>query len=283
MQRSIATVSLAGTLVEKLHAIARAGFKNIEIFEPDLHACGESVGDIARLTRSLGLRVPLYQPFRDFEGMPKEHVLANLEQARRTFDDMNQLGCGQILLCSNTDEHSLAAGGKQVEDLGRIAELAQRHGVKIGFEALAWGRHIYRYQQAWARVKEVNSPALGLVLDSFHILALGDRLNLAEIPLDKIFFVQLADAPHKKLDVQQWSRHYRCFPGEGGLPVLDFAGKLSEKGYRGPWSLEIFNDKYQRLPPDVTAQAGFRSLQWLEEQAGCSTGGRATLPSALRG
>ncbi len=265
MQRSIATVSLAGSLPDKLHAIAEAGFKNIEIFEPDLQDCGESISKIARLIRSLGLRVVLYQPFRNFEGMPDERVMENLEQVRHTFDTMNQLGCEQLLLCSNVDEHSLAIQEKQVEDLGRIAELAQRHEVKIGFEALAWGRHINRYQQAWERVKAVDSPVLGLVLDSFHILALGDSLNLDDIPLEKIFFVQLADAPLKQLEVQQWSRHYRCFPGEGQLPVADFARTLMEKGYRGPWSLEIFNDNDQQAPADETARAGFRALQRLEE------------------
>jgi hypothetical protein len=36
MQRSIATVSLSGTLPEKLEAIAAAGFDGVEIFENDL-------------------------------------------------------------------------------------------------------------------------------------------------------------------------------------------------------------------------------------------------------
>lgn len=34
--RSIATVSLSGTLDEKLRAIAAAGFEKVEIFEADL-------------------------------------------------------------------------------------------------------------------------------------------------------------------------------------------------------------------------------------------------------
>lgn len=265
MQRSIATVCLAGTLPEKLHAIARAGFNGVEIFEPDLQAWQGSARDIAKLASSLGLQILLYQPFRNFEGVPDAKLAENLERARRTFDTMNQLGCEKLLLCSNVDEQCDASRDKQIHDLGKIAELACQHGVKVGYEALAWGRHVNRYQQSWDRVKAVNSASLGLVLDSFHVLALGDELNLINIPLEKIFFVQLADAPRKDLDVLEWSRHYRCVPGMGDLPVLEFARTLVDKGYRGPWSLEIFNDEYQLAEPGRVAKAGFESLRWLEE------------------
>lgn len=73
-----------------------------------------------------------------------------------------------------------------------------------------------RWQQAWERVRRVDSPALGLVLDSFHILARGDTLDaLPSVPVEKITFVQLADAPYMKMDLLEWSRHFRCFPGQG--------------------------------------------------------------------
>lgn len=268
MQRSIATVSVAGTLPEKLYAIADAGFQGVEIFEPDLERYGGNALAIARLAASLDLQILLYQPFRNFEGMPVEHIAANLERARRTFDTMHQLGCEQLLLCSNVDEHSFADPDRQINDLAKMAALAQQHGIKVGFEALAWGRHIHHYSVAWNRVKAVDNPALGLVLDSFHVLSLGDELQLSGIPLEKIFFVQLADAPRKNLDVQEWSRHFRCFPGAGDLPVLGFARALVDKGYRGPWSLEIFNDEYQAAPADETALEGLRSLQRLEKQLG---------------
>lgn len=266
MQRSIATVSVAGTLPEKLHAIADAGFRGVEIFEPDLETYEGHTRDIARLAASLDLQILLYQPFRNFEGMPAETIAAKLERARRTFDTMHQLGCEQLLLCSNVDKLGVADPDRQINDLAKMADLAQQHGIKVAFEALAWGRHIHRYSVAWERVKAVDSPALGLVLDSFHVLSLGDELQLSGIPLEKIFFVQLADAPRKNLEVQEWSRHFRCFPGKGDLPVLGFASALVEKGYRGPWSLEIFNDEYQAAAPSCVAAAGFRSLEWLEQR-----------------
>jgi 4-hydroxyphenylpyruvate dioxygenase len=47
---------------------------------------------------------------------------------------------------------------------------------------------------------------------------------------------------------------------------VDFACDLTRCGYRGPWSLEIFNDGFRASPNGATAKDGYRSLQWLEEQ-----------------
>ena len=64
MKTSIATVSISGSLVEKLHACADAGFDGVEIFEPDLIASDHSPEEIRGLARRLGLSLDLYQPLR---------------------------------------------------------------------------------------------------------------------------------------------------------------------------------------------------------------------------
>ena len=88
MQRSIATVSLSGTLPEKLEAIAAAGFDGVEIFENDLLHYDGSPRDVRRLCADLGLEILLFQPFRDFEGCRRERLGRNLERAERKFDLM---------------------------------------------------------------------------------------------------------------------------------------------------------------------------------------------------
>ena len=70
MRRSIATVCLSGTLEEKLHAAAAAGFDGVELFEPDLLASPLRPAQVRERVADLGLRLDLYQPFRDFEAVP---------------------------------------------------------------------------------------------------------------------------------------------------------------------------------------------------------------------
>ncbi|MBZ7407992.1 bifunctional sugar phosphate isomerase/epimerase/4-hydroxyphenylpyruvate dioxygenase family protein [Klebsiella grimontii] len=267
MLRSIATVSISGTLPEKLHAIAAAGYQGVEIFENDLLYYTGTPADIRHLAADLGLKITLFQPFRDFEGASRSQFAVNMERARRKFALMHELGCDTMLLCSNVQPDCSADVELQIADLRALAELAEQEQIRIGYEALAWGTHVNRWHQAWSRVKSVNSPALGIVLDSFHVLARGDTLQrLGEVPPEKITFVQMADAPLMKMDILEWSRHFRCFPAQGQLPLVDFACDLTRCGYRGPWSLEIFNDSFRASPNGATAKDGYRSLLWLEEQ-----------------
>ena len=152
-----------------------------------------------------------------------------------------------------------------------MAERAHKRGLRVGFEALAWGRNVNTWRHAWKIVAAAAHPALGLIVDSFHTLALGDDLSgLSEVPAEKIFLAQLADAPKLSMDVLSWSRHFRNFPGQGQLPVTAFVRDLIGAGYRGPLSLEIFNDEFRSAPARLMARDGLRSLLLVEADAGAT-------------
>ncbi|MEY4411583.1 MAG: hypothetical protein RLZ69_1157 [Actinomycetota bacterium] len=261
MKTSIATVSIAGSLREKITAIARAGFDGLEIFENDFVASDLSPAAFRSTLADHGLTLDLYQPFRDFEGVGAEQLAANLERAKGKFALMNQLGVDTILACSNVGTAVEHNDQLFIDQLGTLAEVAAEFGVKVAYEALAWGRFVSTYDHAWDLVRSVEHPNLGVCLDSFHILSRGSSLDtIDQIPGEKIFFLQLADAPMMSLDVLSWSRHHRLFPGEGGWDIPDFVHRVLRAGYTGPLSLEIFNDVYRQGSPSVTARDGHRSL-----------------------
>jgi 4-hydroxyphenylpyruvate dioxygenase len=266
MQRSIATVSLSGTLPEKLEAAAAARFDGVEIFENDLVYFDGSPRQVRQMAADLGLDILLFQPFRDFEGAPRDRLQRNLDRAERKFDLMADLGAPAMLVCSNVAADAIADEAVLAEDLRQLAERAARRGLKIGYEALAWGRHVRSWHQAWRIVQRADHPSLGLILDSFHTLSIKDDLTgLDQVPPDRITFVQIADAPIMAMDVLEWSRHYRCFPGQGGFDLASFLAPIVAGGYRGPISLEIFNDGFRAAPPRPNAADGMRSLLYLEE------------------
>lgn len=267
--KCIATVCLSGTLPEKLEAAAAAGFDGVEIFENDLLNFDGSPASVRRMASDLGLEIMMYQPFRDFEAMPRNLFARNLARAERKFDVMSQLGVETVLVCSNVQDITCDDPARAAEDLRQMAQAAAQRGLRVGYEALAWGRHTRTWRQAWQIVKQADHPALGLILDSFHTLSLGDTLGgIHDVPPEKLFFVQFADAPKLSMDVLSWSRHHRNFPGQGDLPVTDFARSLLAAGYTGPLSLEVFNDEFRSAPARLTALDGMRSLIWLESEAG---------------
>ncbi|RLJ36488.1 bifunctional sugar phosphate isomerase/epimerase/4-hydroxyphenylpyruvate dioxygenase family protein [Acidovorax sp. 106] len=267
MRRSIATVSLSGTLHQKLEAIAAARFDGIELFEPDFISFTGSARELRQQAADLGLGIDLYQPFRDFEGMPDDLFRRSLDRAERKFDVMQELGCPLMLVCSNTSPASLGDAERAAAQLHELAERASRRNLRIGYEALAWGKWVNLYQQAWNIVEKADHPHLGLILDSFHTLSLrDDPMGIADIPGDRIFFVQMADAPLLAMDVLQWARHHRNFPGQGQLDVVTFFEQALLAGYQGNLSLEIFNDVFRETPNRRTALDAMRSLLFLESE-----------------
>jgi 4-hydroxyphenylpyruvate dioxygenase len=268
MRTGIATVCLSGTLREKMQACAIAGFDGIEIFEQDLVTSPLSPADIRKMAADLGLTLDLYQPFRDFDSVPEELLAANLRRAEAKFRLMSRLGMDTILVCSNVGTATIDDDELRAAQLSRLAALAGDHGVKLAYEALAWGKYVNDYEHAHRLVEMVDHPNLGTCLDSFHILSRDwDTAPIESFKPEKIFFVQVADAPKLSMDVLSWSRHYRVFPGEGQFELAKFMGHLVRGGYSGPVSLEVFNDVFRQSDVERTAVDAMRSLIWLEEQS----------------
>lgn len=268
MHTSIATVCLSGSLEDKLLACADAGFDGIEVFEPDLVCSDLSPEEVRAKAERLGLTIDLYQPFRDFEGVTEDLLEDNLRRAAARFAIMNRLGVDTILACSNVATATVDSDAVSAEQLRRLGDVAVSFGVRVAFEALAWGTYIDDYRRAWRVVELADHPAVGICLDSFHILSRGlDPSAIEEIPGEKIFFVQVADAPALSMDVLSWSRHHRLFPGEGAFDLPRFVGHLVRSGYGGPLSLEVFNDTFRQTETRRTAAHAKRSLVWLMDRA----------------
>jgi 4-hydroxyphenylpyruvate dioxygenase len=232
MRTAIATVCLSGVLDEKLTAIAAAKFSGVEIFENDLVSFGGTPADVKKLCADLGLDIITFQPFRDFEGMPEPQRTRVFDRAERKFDLMQELGCDLLLVCSNVSPDSHGGIDRAAADLRELGERAAKRGLRVGFEALAWGRHINDYRDAWEAVRRADHASIGVVLDSFHTLVRNTDLGaMRSIPKEKIFLVQIADAPRLDMDYLSWSRHFRNLPGQGDLPVGAFMEALQATGF----------------------------------------------------
>ncbi|WP_127793465.1 TIM barrel protein [Agromyces sp. LHK192] len=261
---SISTVCLSGTLEDKVRAAAAAGFSGVELLEYDLVMSAWSPGRLAQEAADLGLSIDVYQPFH-VEPVPPERLAGFLRRAERKFDVLDDLGARVLVCCSSrsddgVDDDDLAAG-----QLHALAERAGARGIRLAFEAVPWGR-VRTHEEAWRLVSGVDHPALGLCLDSFHVLSASNDVAAVErIDVGRVFHVQLADAPRLNLDVREWSLHSRVFPGQGVLDVAGFLRRLAAEGYAGPVALEVFNDVYQQEDPRHTATDAMRAVRALAE------------------
>jgi 4-hydroxyphenylpyruvate dioxygenase len=89
---------------------------------------------------------------------------------------------------------------------------------------------------------------------------------LRERSADRIFFVQLGDAPRMNLDALTLRRNHSRMPGEGDFDVAGFLRAVLATGYSGTVSLEIFNEKTPESPL-ASAHAAMHSMLLVEERA----------------
>ncbi|QYE36397.1 sugar phosphate isomerase/epimerase and 4-hydroxyphenylpyruvate domain-containing protein [Polymorphobacter sp. PAMC 29334] len=279
MLKSIATVALSGALVDKIAATARAGYAGVEIFENDLTVADIGPREIAARIADAGLVCTCFQPFRDFEGLRGPARARAFDRAERKFELMHELGAELMLVCSSVAPDTDGDPERLAADFAELGERAAISGVRVGYEALAWGRHVFDHRQAWDIVRRANHPSIGLILDSFHSLARSVPIaSIVDIPGDRIFLLQIADAPGVPMDPLYLSRHFRCFPGQGDFAVTDYVAAVVAQGYQGPLSLEIFNDRFRGWAADQIADDGYRSLVVLEDDVRALTAEAALDP-----
>jgi len=278
VRRSIAAVSLGGTLQEKLYSVAAAGFDAVELTEAELTYSEMEPDQIRQLLADVGLGISMFHSMSEIEGVAPEQFAATLARAEHKFELMTELGATLLRVPSNAGATALDDEKLAVEQLAALASAAAKHGIRVGYEAVGAGKLVRSYIDAWRLVEAAAQPNLGLVVDSFEVLAHGNDLApLASIPGDRVFMVQLADAPDLAFDTGILGRHFRCFPGQGVLDVAGFAESVVDSGYAGPFSLEVLNDGIRAEPVRTAALDAYRSLVFVEERL--FHGGRKTSAS----
>ena len=278
---------MGGTLEHKLDCMRAAGFSGVELWARDLIAHPGGVEAAATVVAASGLRVTDFQPLRDFECAPDAMRAHRLEMAREQLRQMALVGADLLLVCSTTSPLAIDDPGRAAEDLRTLATLATPLGIRICYEALSWGRHVNRWHQAWEIVRLCNRSNVGLNLDSFHMSVRGDDTpetlaRLADVPVEKIFLVQLADYffeySDRQADIIELARHQRLFPGEGLHDVRPLVQALEDRGYRGDYTFEVFNDDYVNSDPMVVARRGMQAARRLSDHVIGTNPAPALLP-----
>ena len=267
------SITLAGPLEAKLRASRASGFSQIMLWARDLAGHPGGLDEAVRLVRASGVRVTGIQVMRDYEGLDGALHEYKLDIARQMLLVCQAVGAPLLMVCSSTSSHASGELPLIARHLAKLATLAVPLGVRIGYEALSWGRHVNQYEQSWDAVEMADHANLGVVLDSFHMLANGASLErLEEIPSDKIAMVQLSDYMWRDIrsaeERLETARHLRVFPGEGAHSgeLADLLRRLDRGGYRGDYSFEVFNDDYLQLAPEIVARRAHRAAKWVTDQ-----------------
>jgi sugar phosphate isomerase/epimerase len=266
------TITLAGPLEAKLHAMQEAGFSQVMLKANDLVGHPDGWKAAARAVRASGIRGTGFQVLRDFEGLSGHLHDYKVDIAKTMLEMCAELGCDVLLACSSTSQHASQDLDHIARDLHKLSMLAVPFSIRIAYEGLSWGRTINEYTTAWDVVCRADSPNLGVCLDSYHILAAKTPLDdILDISPEKIFLVQLSDFMWQETrtfeERMATARTYRVFPGEGVHTdaLVNLVQKIDSLGYTGDYSFEVFNDDYVQMPLPMVAQRAHKSALWLAD------------------
>lgn len=309
------------TLDHKIRAAAQQGFHGLEIVYTDLERYSNiqnvpiatGAEQVRQLCDDLGLAIISLAPFENFEGT-KSPIKERLSAAAQWLDLARLLGATYLQIPSQYSTDSIHDEAVIVSEMQQLADLASSLSpvISIAYEPLSWGVVYSTWDDALRLTQLVNRDNFGLCVDTFHELTklwaspfsasgiypdgperLADSLRrfVADIPVNKVFYVQLSDAElfdppfstnhpwyvEGEAPEFTWSKHARPFPLEtefgGYTPVTDVARAwLVDTGFKGWVSMEIFDRRMrdEAYNPETAAARGWRS--WEKVQVGVSGG-----------
>jgi sugar phosphate isomerase/epimerase len=264
----------------RAEAVAAAGFTGIGFTINDLEAANATYGlpQVKRICDNLGLvhlEVELLENWwttgrRRSESDQTRMSLLTVAEA---------LGARQIKIGPDVEVIGgavppLTDVAHWAAELHQLAVQAAEVGTRVALEPLPFS-NITDFRLAAELVTAADHPAAGLVVDIWHLERGPSTLaDLAEIPGNKVFVVELNDAPApQSTDLFHDTIHHRVMCGSGTFDVKGFIKTLQQTGFAGPWGVEIISKAHRRRPlqealvdTHITTMAQFDSLTADAEQ-----------------
>ncbi|KAJ9376950.1 hypothetical protein DTO063F5_8515 [Paecilomyces variotii] len=194
---------------------------------------------------------------------------------------MKVVGTDLLQVGSSDSPPEKMSGNREdiIQDLRDLADKLAQNNFRIAYENWCWSTHAPTWKDVWEIVRDVDRPNVGLCLDTFQTAGSewGDPTTssgliesiprdelekrwqesmdeLAKtIPPEKIYLLQISDAykPTKPLENKEinglrprgrWSHDFRPLPYSGGyLPIEDVTRAVLKTGFRGWFSMEVFD------------------------------------------
>lgn len=213
--------------VEHVQAAAAAGYDaaGLRLIAPHgLELAHPIVGDKPLIRQIRSVAADLGVSFLDgevFTLLPQTDVEAWLP----VIETAAEFGMPLMQITSEDPETARAA-----DNLGRIADVAGKHGIRMAIEFMRW-RAAATIEDAAALAKASGRENVGILLDTLHLSRSGGSpASVAALPGELMLYLQLCDAPAAQpasdADAIAEARGARLLPGEGDLWLKELMAQL---------------------------------------------------------
>jgi sugar phosphate isomerase/epimerase len=255
---------------KSLEGWARAGIKDVEVTNIllDEFLKTDSLASARRVITDLGLN-----PVQGATGVPElfepnPNRSAALDNLKRRCEMYASMGLNRIYATTGTGkkvtEEDYKAAPENIHDAG---EVAKQFSMSLRIEFLRNSTFISTLPTILKMTRAAAHPNIAPMLDCYHFWSGLSKLEDLDMILPgeigHVHFQDVPDIPRELLDSST-----RIIPGDGISPLVRILGKLSEKGYAGPLSVELFLPKFQQGDPYEVAREIRAKSEAVMRQAG---------------
>ena len=257
-------------IVREVEAAARAGFQGIEPWIAELDAYtkdGGTLKDLGKRIADAGLAVENVIAFNSFLNDDPAERAAALERLKVDMDKVAQIGGKRIA----APPGNTRAAAVSLDNAAKYYREALEAGEKVGVQPLLelWGTHplLGPLRNGVYVATAAGRPDASLLLDVFHIYKSGTPFaSLAQIAGASLHVMHINDYP-QAADPSALNDGSRVYPGDGVAPFRQILRSLRDSGFRGCFSLELFNREYWARSADENLKTGLEKIRAVVRQA----------------
>jgi 2-keto-myo-inositol isomerase len=254
-----------------LEGWAKAGIKHVELNQlVDAFIKTDSVAAAKRVLTDNGLTAVSAAAGAGGIFEPNPNRAQALDTLKRRCELFAELGLTRIYQPTGTaanakftaDDYKAAAA-----NMREVGEIASQYKLTFMVEALRNSAFISTVSSLIKVTREAAHPNLKPLLDFYHFWSgmskFEDLDTLKPGELGHVHYQDVPDMPRELLDSST-----RAIPGDGVAPLERILRKLSDKGYAGTLSVELFLPQYQQGDPAQVAAEIRRKGEAVMKKAG---------------
>jgi len=255
---------------KSLEGWARAGIKDVEITNTllDEYLKTEDLAAAKRVITDLGLNLVQAATGVTELWEPNPNRAAALDTLKRRCEMYANMGLNRVYsptTCSKkVSDDDYKAGADNMYEAG---DVAKQFNTTLRIEFLRTSTFISTLPTLLKLTRAAAHPNIEPMLDFYHFWSGLNKFEDLEVlrqgEIGHVHFQDVPDIPREMLDLST-----RIIPGDGISPLTRILGKLKEKGYVGPLSVELFLPKFQQGDPYEIAREIRTKSEAVMRQAG---------------
>jgi 2-keto-myo-inositol isomerase len=241
---------------KSLEGWSRAGIKYVELTSAllDEFLKTDSLAAARRVFTDLGLT-----PVHGATGVtglwePNPNLAASLEDLKKRCEMFAALGLNHVYAATATTQKVTLDDYKAgVDNMRKAGEVARQFNMSLRIESVRTSSFISTLTTLLKMTRAAAHPNLAPMFDCYHFWSGLNKLEDLDLirpeEIGHVHFQDVPDIPRELLD-----NTTRLIPGDGVSPLIRILGKLANKGYAGPLSVELFLPKFQQGDPFEVAR-----------------------------